>query len=219
MADKEIGDLTSAGTLDGTETLHLVQSGNSRKSLLSGLKTFIQRAAGVNSDAEDGTGTTPLAWPATALKAAAETWRSGAPDAVLEDQKAANTGGGTSSTSWATRDLNTEVRDILGVITLASNQFTPSVAGWVEWSVPGYSVQVHKTRLYNVTDTVEVKLGSSEVGWSTVAVTSRSVGGAAVVAGKTYAIQHKCQVARANGFGYATNFGTEIYTQVKFWRT
>ena len=31
MADKEIGDLTTAAALDGTETLHLVQSGNSRK--------------------------------------------------------------------------------------------------------------------------------------------------------------------------------------------
>ena len=31
MADKEIDDLTAAGTLDGTELAHVVQSGNSRK--------------------------------------------------------------------------------------------------------------------------------------------------------------------------------------------
>ena len=31
MADKEIGDLTAASVLDGTEVAHVVQSGNSRK--------------------------------------------------------------------------------------------------------------------------------------------------------------------------------------------
>lgn len=31
MADKEVGSLTSAGTLDGTELIHVVKSGNSRQ--------------------------------------------------------------------------------------------------------------------------------------------------------------------------------------------
>jgi hypothetical protein len=31
MADKQISELTAAGTLDGTEIVHIVQSGNSRK--------------------------------------------------------------------------------------------------------------------------------------------------------------------------------------------
>lgn len=42
MADKEVADLTSAGTLDGTESFHLLKSGNSRKSLLSAVLTYIQ---------------------------------------------------------------------------------------------------------------------------------------------------------------------------------
>ena len=37
MADKEVGSLTSAGTLDGTETFHIVQSGNSRKTDIDGV--------------------------------------------------------------------------------------------------------------------------------------------------------------------------------------
>lgn len=44
MADKEVADLTSAGTLDGTESFHLVKGGNSRKSLLSAVLTYIQGA-------------------------------------------------------------------------------------------------------------------------------------------------------------------------------
>jgi hypothetical protein len=42
MADKELGDLTAAGTLGGTETLYIVDvDGNSRKLALSDLKTFV----------------------------------------------------------------------------------------------------------------------------------------------------------------------------------
>lgn len=44
MADKEVADLTSAGTLDGTESFHLVKGGNSRKSLVSAVLTYIQGA-------------------------------------------------------------------------------------------------------------------------------------------------------------------------------
>lgn len=48
----------------------------------------------------------------------------GAPDWVLEDQKASGTSGGTATSgSWETRKLNTEVCDPLGLVTLASNEF------------------------------------------------------------------------------------------------
>ncbi|GLS34497.1 hypothetical protein GCM10010869_00850 [Mesorhizobium tianshanense] len=61
------------------------------------------------------------------------------PDAVLEDRKTSGTHGGSfSNGSWITRILNTEVRDTFGLISLALNQLTPTVAGWVEWECPGY---------------------------------------------------------------------------------
>jgi len=41
MTDKKISELSSNGTLDGTELMPLVQSGGNVKALLSAVKTFI----------------------------------------------------------------------------------------------------------------------------------------------------------------------------------
>lgn len=41
MTDKKISELSSNGTLDGTELIPLVQSGGNAKALLSAVKTFI----------------------------------------------------------------------------------------------------------------------------------------------------------------------------------
>lgn len=41
MADKEIPDLTAASVLDGTEQLHVVQGGNSRKTSVDEISTYI----------------------------------------------------------------------------------------------------------------------------------------------------------------------------------
>lgn len=141
----------------------------------------------------------------------------GTPDVVLEDQKSAGSGGGTfTSGAWRTRTLNTEVRDANGLCTLSSNEFTMTVAGWVEWSAPGSGVGRHQTRLYNVTDTTVVAYGTSEDVTSNIQTIS--TGGAAVVAGKAYRIEHQCSFTAT--FGTAANFaGTEVYTRVKFWRT
>lgn len=144
----------------------------------------------------------------------------GAPDAVLEDQKAAGTvGGNFVSGAWRTRDLNTEVRDPSGLVSISSNQFTPTVDGWVEWAAPVYSVDTHKTRLFNVTDTTAAGVGSTSLsgsgnpGWST--------GGAPVVAGKAYQLEHQCTGSGGtSGFGSPSGFSSvEVYTRVMFWRT
>ena len=41
MTDKKISELSSNGTLDGTESTVLVQSGGNVKALLSAIKTFV----------------------------------------------------------------------------------------------------------------------------------------------------------------------------------
>lgn len=144
----------------------------------------------------------------------------GAPDAILEDQKTVSTTGGNFvSGAWRTRDLNTEVRDVYGLITLSSNQFTPTVAGWVEWQAPAFKVNLHQSRLYNVTDSAVVAVGASSASGTVEFVTSTSTGGGAVVAGKTYRIEHQCSTTNAAGFGNGCSFGTEVYTRVLFYRT
>lgn len=143
----------------------------------------------------------------------------GVPSAVIEDQKAQNTAGGTfSSGAWQTRDLNTEVYDPDSLISITSNEFTVVNDGWVEWEAPAAQVNRHQSRLFNVTNTVEVK--SSITGYSEASVTSQtlSVGGARVEAGKTYRIEHQSQSSRSSdGFGNEANFTTEVYTRVKYW--
>nr|WP_051695288.1 hypothetical protein [Mesorhizobium ciceri] len=147
----------------------------------------------------------------------------GAPDAVLEDQKASATEGGTfTSGAWRTRDLNTEVRDPSSLVSIAANEFTPTVAGWVDWSAPASNVGQHKTRLFNVTDATVAGVGSSEQSAGSADTATRSVGGAPVVAGKAYRIEHQCSSTAATlGFGRASGFATtiEVYTRVQFWRT
>jgi hypothetical protein len=146
----------------------------------------------------------------------------GAPDVVLEDQKAAASHGGTfTSGAWRTRTLNTEVRDSGGLCTLSSNEFTFTVAGWVEWSAPGMEVSSHQTRLYNVTDAVATAAGTSENAFDAQGIATRSCGGAAVVAGKAYRIEHQCSSTQADfGFGGGSGFAAnEIFTRVQFWRT
>lgn len=146
---------------------------------------------------------------------------SGVPDAILEDQKSAGTEGGTfTASAWQTRTLNTEARDPDGLMSLSSNQFTPTVAGWVEWSAPASLVGNHKTRLYNVTDAAIVSYGTGEAAASGVGVSNRSEGGGAVVAGKAYRIEHYCQTTGTTyGFGVPAATGTEVYTRVRFYRT
>lgn len=151
--------------------------------------------------------------------ATAPEWASGggAPDFVLEDQKASGTNGQTiaSANTWTTRDLNTEVRDVAGIVSITSNEFTVTANCWVEWTVPGRDH--FQSRLYNVTDAVVAAVG--EVTGNS-ALGARSHGGGAVVAGKTYRIEHN-----TNNLGQITQnargqAGTiEVYTRVRGWRT
>jgi hypothetical protein len=146
----------------------------------------------------------------------------GAPDAVLEDQKTAGTDGGDfTSGAWRTRDLNTEAKDTHSLVSISSNQFTPTVNGWVEWSAPALKVELHKTRLFNVTDTAVAGVGSTEKNAAGENTMTRSCGGAPVLAGKAYRVEHQSSATNAgDGFGIASGFSaTEVYTRVLFWRT
>jgi len=174
-----------------------------------------------DAEATAGTDTTPKVPTAAQLKLAAETWGAkGAAFAIVADQKANGTTGGASvSGAWTTRTLNTEVKDPLNRVTLSSNTFVSTVNAEVEWSAPGYQVNAHMTRLYNVTDGVVVAYGTTERSQATYGIMTRSFGRADIVAGKTYRIDHFCATAEAHGFGYASyaSGATESYTIVAFY--
>ena len=145
--------------------------------------------------------------------------------AYLRDEKTANTGGGVfNSGAWQTRDLNTEVTDPDGIVTLSANQFTLQAGTyWISARAPAYGVDRHKAKLRNVTDSTDAIIGSSahtasSGGSETV---SFVVGQVTIASAKTFEIQHRGQTTVASGLGYGveSNFAvTEVYTEVEIWR-
>ena len=143
--------------------------------------------------------------------------------AIIADQKAQNTAGGTfTSGAWRTRDLNTEIADPDGIVSISSNQFTLGVGSYlIRWSAPAYQTNNHQTRLYNVTSASVVAVGTTEYADATNLVYNRSCGAARVtIASSTvYALEHRCTTTvSGNGFGVAANFTTEQYGLVEIFK-
>lgn len=146
--------------------------------------------------------------------------------ALLQDQKAAGTDGGTfTAGAWQTRTLNTEVFDPSGIVSIAANQFTLQAGTYfVRARAPGDYCGLHKTRIRNVTDGATLIVGGNAqtAGTITDEVTTSSfaIGRFTLAAAKALELQHQCAVTRLNdGFGSQCNFGEiEVYAEVEIWR-
>lgn len=145
--------------------------------------------------------------------------------AVIADQKAQNTAGGTSSAgAWNQRDLNTEIADPDGIVSISSNRFT-LVSGtydvWTETTFRGGASNSRvRTRLYNFTDTTEVAR-SNNISY----ITSNNQGvsqinGARISTDGTKAFQLDYYLSESgrstDGLGAAMNVSgeTEQYTRI-----
>lgn len=141
--------------------------------------------------------------------------------ALLQDQKAnGNDGGDFNATVWETRVLNTEVDDPDGIVTLAANEFTLGAGKYrIKARAPAYSVNLHKARLYNVTDAVVEDYGGSMYAPASTGGMNDSVIDSylSLAGSKTFRIEHRCSNSVAtNGRGVASSFGvTEVYTSVE----
>ncbi len=143
-----------------------------------------------------------------------------------QDQKAQNTDGGTfTSGAWRTRVLTTEVSDVGGYGTLASNQMTLAAGTYlVSAFAPAFGVDRHQLRLQNVTDTATLVTG--QVAFSANSAGSPFNQDVAVLRGiftvgasKALELQHQGQTTETtNGFGIACNFTTEVYAVVELWK-
>ena len=133
--------------------------------------------------------------------------------AVIEDQASIGTAPQTTTAdTWTQRNLSTVVYNPDSRVALASNRFTPTIDCFCEWSAPGRGK--FQTRLYNVTDSVLVKNGT--VASASSGDTALSTGGAPLVAGKQYRIDHICDSTLSAGV--AGSFTQEVYTRVKLLR-
>lgn len=144
----------------------------------------------------------------------------GTPDVIIEDQKAQNTSGGTSTTTDSRRDLNTLVLNNGTLATLSGNKFTlPAGKYYIEWEAPSYASERHQSWLVNETDSVTAARGTTEFLNASVQGVSRGATVVTITASKEFGIFQKVTNAQAtNGWGVAANMGTEIYTRVKIWR-
>lgn len=136
---------------------------------------------------------------------------------VLEDQKSANTAGGTSSsTSWQTRTLNTKVRDLDNLCTLTGNAFSlPKGMYRIVARAPAYNAGMNRLRLTQAGfGTVGLGAGVfSQTTSITLAVLDCVIG---CEASDAFTLQHYITTGQAsNGLGVQMNDGSdEVYAQV-----
>jgi len=145
--------------------------------------------------------------------------------AIIADQKASGTNGGTgTSGAWRTRDLNTEISDPDGIVSISSNQFTLGAGNYfIRWSAPSRGTSAHQTRLYDVTGAVAVQVGSTEdCQQASSSPQTRSFGQArvSIVSNNTYEIQHRFQTTSVWGMGYGVNniWGITQYAAVEIFK-
>ena len=145
--------------------------------------------------------------------------------AIIADQKANGTQGGTfTADQWQTRDLNAELRDIDGIVSISSNQFTLAAGSYlIKASAPAKRVNKHQIRLQNITDSTTVEYGTSEQaygGSSYICTRSFLSVQLTISASKVFEIQHRCSETESNtGLGQDLTFGgVELYTLVEIYK-
>ena len=140
--------------------------------------------------------------------------------AVIADEKSNGTvGGASASGGFAQRELNTEISDPDGIVSIASNQFTLGAGTYhISWSAPAYNSNEHQTQLYDITGGTSLEAGSSEYSSTSGAKITSSCGSFVhtITSNNVYEIRHQVSSAQTtNGFGLSCSFGqVNIYTYV-----
>ena len=141
--------------------------------------------------------------------------------AIICDQKSSGTNGGTfTQDAWQIRDLNTEITDPDGIVTISNNQFTLLAGTYlIKASAPGYYVYDHMAKLYDVTASADIAFGTSE--YTSAQAQTRSIVTARVTISSptAYEIRHRCyNTKQNNGFGENTGLGVEKYLIVEIYK-
>ena len=146
--------------------------------------------------------------------------------AIIADQKSSGTDGGASTGGqWHTRDLNTELSDPDGIVSISSNQFTLQAGSYfIEASAPSYQPSRHRLKLYQTSGSAaDVAFGTNEFmsyGSGTAVQTTALLSCRITIStATTYEIRHYIQNSKAgNGLGVAVSQGAELYCLVKIFK-
>ena len=136
---------------------------------------------------------------------------------------------GTSSTyfgayttgAWRTRDIDTEVSDEDGIVTISSNQFTLQAGNYrIRYGATSYTVNRHALRLRNVTDTSTVGYGVATFGYSYSPILfSEGTVRVSIASAKVFEVQGYPETTKAsNGMGFAMVNGSSYETIVEIFK-
>ena len=141
---------------------------------------------------------------------------------VISDQKSSGTTSGTfTSGAWRTRTLNTIISSSSSSdVTLSSNQISMTAGTYsIQIVTPAYSAGSHACRLFNVSNSTVVDVGTSEFsgGLLNAIQSSSSLYTTFSISSTTvFSIQHQCTTtSTTNGFGLQTGLQTEVYALCK----
>jgi hypothetical protein len=131
-------------------------------------------------------------------------------------------GGSLVAGAWTPRTFNTTKRNAIAGASLSSGVVTlPAGMYEIEASAPGYTTNSHQVRLYNVTDSTVIEVGTSEYNFSTGNVMTRSSVRAyfTIAAGttKTIRLDHWAQssVSGSSGGVFTGSGAIEVYAEMK----
>jgi len=125
--------------------------------------------------------------------------------AIISDDKTTLVNGQSITLGgWRTRDLNTEVSDADGIVSISSNQFTLDAGTYtIEWFAMGYYIGTHVTRLYNFTDSSVTGWGSQPTSYASTAVDSSGMTVTTIAGSKVFELQHRSDTTQTLGGGIA----------------
>tara|TARA_B100001778_G_scaffold211098_1_gene174737 strand:- start:394 stop:1239 length:846 start_codon:yes stop_codon:yes gene_type:complete len=151
--------------------------------------------------------------------------------AIIADRKNYTIDAGSiTANTWTQRDLNTEIADPDGIVSLANNRFFLGSGTYlIKWRCPGTRVQEFNSALYNDTDSTYVAFGESAYSYSADGDTSYAVGMARVTVSGTKGFEIRMitntsvnNTGMGRGAASMGNFnsagGQETYTTVEIYK-
>ncbi len=139
--------------------------------------------------------------------------------AIICDEKATLVDGGTfTSGAWRTRDLNTEISDADGIVSISTNQFTLQAGTYtIHARAPFYKTDQTAARLQNITDGTTTQEGSTSFSRDTTGEQIENfIDSVFTIAGaKAFEIQQRgLTTVSTTGFGNDNKHTDSIYTVV-----